>query len=187
LSTRFPPDIQDHQLLELDLRGFTAGRLLGRRGQLLITTRLEFKSDDFRQHESVFRLWADVQVTNQAEVQLPDLGRVYVRDPVFFTPQQAGRYGDAWTRSHDLLMLDMDYRQLDEIEAKRDGGPLTFRFTVGGTMYHEGRVAPLLPSVHQLTYPVSASEWTNLLSQLGYGTYLSVEIPLTCSGCATLQ
>jgi len=72
-----------------------------------------------------------------------DLGRVYRREPVFFTPrQQAGRYSDAWTRSHDLLVLDMDYRQFDEIEAKRDGGPLTFQHVgQGGELVGFGQQA----------------------------------------------
>jgi hypothetical protein len=76
-------------------------------------------------------------------------------------------------------VLDVDYGQLDQIERQRQGGRLTFTFTVGGIVQHGGQVARLYPSHGPLTCEISASKWTELLTQLGYGTFVTVEIPLT--------
>jgi hypothetical protein len=63
LRGRFPPDYKEEPFLELDLREFFAGPLLGRRGQIQVTTKLGFKAADaYRKDQSAFWLWADVQV-----------------------------------------------------------------------------------------------------------------------------
>jgi hypothetical protein len=86
----------------------------------------------------------------------------------------------AWgRRENDQLILGVDHRQLDEIEQKRDGGRLTFIFTIGGLLHHRGMVVPLRPNNHTLMYEVGASTWVELLAQLGYGTYLTIEVPFT--------
>lgn len=180
---------QDVRFLELDLRDINARQLLGQRGQLKIGTKLVFKTgEDHRKVDSVFLLWAEVQVSTQAGQTPLDLGRAVIRDPVFFSPEQpAGRIGDPWTRVVDHLVLDLDYRQLDEIETKRQGGPLTFWFAVGGTIYHDGRLVQLYPGNHQLTYEVGGSTWIQLLAQLGYGSYLNLEVPLTSPNGVTKE
>src|SRR5438094_5773768 len=91
LSVRFPGDTRDQPFLELDLREVTARPLLGRRGQLQVMTKLVFKAEEaYRQDQSVFQLWADVRVSGQRGVPMPDLGRAVVADPVFFDPPQSG-------------------------------------------------------------------------------------------------
>jgi hypothetical protein len=81
-------------------------------------------------------------------------------------------------RAVDRLTLDLDHRQLDEIEKKRQGGPLFLWFALGGLVYHEGKVASLYPANNQVTYEVSQSDWIKLLNQLEYGTYVTIEVPL---------
>src|SRR5216683_1212700 len=189
LSAQFPQSIAVVQFVELDLRDLSANVLIGRRGQLQFTTKLVFKAGDvFRQDQSVFQFWADVRVAGQDGAPLPNLGRATIPEPVFFTPLPPDNpvpvRHDPWTRANDHLMLVVDFRQLDEIEHKRRGGSLTFTVTVGGVVYHGGRIATLHPSNHQLTYEVSASTWLQLLNQLGYGTYMNIEIPIT--GLASL-
>jgi hypothetical protein len=183
LSAQFAPAITNDSFLELDLRDVYTNVLLGRRGQLQFMTKLVFKAEDeYRKDQSVFWLWADMRVQGQDGVPW-DLGRARIPDPVFFGPASADRFAsthrDPWTRVVDRLTLDLDYRQLDEIEAKRQGGPLTFTFTVGGTVQHSGKIGLLYPANHQLTYDVSESEWIKLLGQLNYGTYMTIEVPLT--------
>lgn len=85
---------------------------------------------------------------------------------------------DPWMRAVDRLTLDLDHRQLDEIEKKRQGGPLFLWFALGGLVYHEGKVASLYPANNQVTYEVSQSDWIKLLNQLEYGTYVTIEVPL---------
>lgn len=183
LCARFPPDAQERPFLELDLREFFAGPLLGRRGQLQVTTKLAFKAADaYRKDQSVFWLWADVQVmTGPNNLPLPSLGRAVLPEPVFFRSDDegTGTNHDPWTRSTDRLVLDLDHRQLDEIERHRKGSSLTFTFTAGGIVQHGGQVARLYPNPYALTYEVGASKWVELLTQLGYGTYLTFEVPLT--------
>ena len=185
LSVQFPPSTSTEPLLELDLREIYTDTRLGRRGQLQVKTKLVFKAgDEYRKDQSVFRFWADVRVQAQDGVQYK-LGRAVIPEPVFFgTPSEediffAPVHHDPWTRAVDQLTLDLDHRQLEEIEQKRRGGALTFTFVVGGTVQHGGRIGLLYPANHQLTYDVSASDWIRLLSQLGYGAYVTVEVPLT--------
>jgi hypothetical protein len=165
--------------------------LAGRRGQMQVGTKLVFKgADSYRQDQTTFWLWADVTVAGEDRVPLPGLGRAVVADPVCFYPPQPNDYGlqrvqDPWMRGHHKLTLDLDYRQLDEIESKRKGGPLTFTFRVGGRVMHGGRVGSLNPSNHQLTYDIGTSDWIRLLGQMGYGQYLTVEIPMTAPGQLT--
>lgn len=183
LSVQFPPTTTAEPLLEVDLRDMYTNVLLGRRGQLQVMTKLVFKgSDAYRKDQSVFQIWADVRVQGQDGVPW-SLGRAVIPEPVFFGPPAADGFApvhhDPWTRAIDRLTLDLDHRQLDEIEQKRQGGSLTFTFLVGGTVQHGGRIGLLYAANHQLTYDVSASDWTRLLAQLGYGTYMSIEVPLT--------
>lgn len=183
LSAQFPPAATTEPYLELDLRDINTSAMLGRRGQLLITTKLVFKAgDEYRKDESVFEFWADVRVQGQDGVA-GSIGRAVMAQPVFFGPPSANSFApahhDPWTRAFDQLTLELDHRQLDEIEQKRRGGPLTFIFKVGGTVQHGGRIALLYPSNNQLTYDVSGDEWIRLLGQLGYGTYVTIEVPLT--------
>jgi hypothetical protein len=104
-----------------------------------------------------------------------------VPDPIFFAPQPEGigPRSDPWTRSQDRLVLDIDFRQLDEIERKRQGGQLIFIVQLGGVAYHESKIGTLYPANHTLLYQVGASDWQQVLSQLTYGTYVNIEIPLT--------
>ena len=77
------------------------------------------------------------------------------------------------------MTLDLDHRQLEEIEQKRRGGPLTFTFLVDGIVQRDGRIGRLYAANNQLTYDVSESEWIRLLGQLGYGSYVTIEVPIT--------
>jgi hypothetical protein len=182
LSVQLPPATTTVPILELDLRDIYTDVLLGRRGQLQAMTKLVFKGrDEYRKDQSAFYIWADVRV--QGEDGVPSsLGRAVIPQPVFFGPPSADSFApahhDPWTRAIDRLTLDVDHRQLDEIELKRRGGSLTFTFLVGGTVQHGGKIGLLYPSNHQLTYDVSASEWIRLLGQLNYGAYVTVEVPL---------
>ncbi len=183
LSAQFPPETTTEPFLELDLRDIYTDVRLGRRGQLQVVSKLVFKArDDYRKDQTVFRLWADVRVQGQDGVPW-SVGRAIIPEPVFFGPPSASSFTpahyDPWMRAIDRLTLDLDHRQLDEIEQKRRGGPLTFAFLVGGTVQHGGRIGVLYAANNQLTYDVSASDWIRLLGQLGYGTYVTVEVPLT--------
>jgi hypothetical protein len=183
LSAQFPPSTSTEPFLELDLRDINTNVLLGRHGQLQVITKLVFKAgDEYRKDQSVFQFWADVRVQGQDGVQW-GLGRAVIPEPVFFGPPSENGFApvhhDPWTRAIDRLTLDLDHRQLEEIEQKRRGGPLTFTFLVGGTVQHSGRIGLLYPANHQLTYDVSASDWIRLLGQLGYGTYVTIEVPMT--------
>jgi len=182
LSVQFPPATSTEPFLELDLRDIYTNVLLGRRGQLQVLTKLVFKAgDEYRKDQSVFEIWADVRVQGQDGVP-SNLGRAAIPEPVFFGPPAAHSFApahlDPWTRVVDRLTLDLDHRQLDEIEQKRRGGSLTFTFLVDGTVQCGGRVGKLYAANHQLTYDVSASDWVQLLAQLGYGSYVTVEVPL---------
>lgn len=183
LSAQFPPATTTEPFLELDLRDMYTDVRLGRRGQLQVMTKLVFKAkDEYRKDQSVFQLWADVRVQGQDGVP-SSIGRAVIPEPVFFGPpspnSSAPGHYDPWMRAVDRLRLDLDHRQLEEIEQKRRGGPLMFTFLIGGTVQHRGRIVLLYPSNHQLTYDVSESEWIRLLGQLMYGTYVTVEVPLT--------
>jgi hypothetical protein len=96
-----------------------------------------------------------------------------------------GRWPLAGTRAHDRLDLDLDFRQLDEIERTRNGGPLQFTITLGGVAYHDGKVGTPYPANHTLIYTVGASDWQQVLSQFSYGTFVNVEIPVTSSNGVT--
>ena len=183
LSTRFGQATTDQPFVELDLRDINTSVLIGRRGQLQFLTKLVFKAgDEYRKDQSIFQLWADMRVQGQNGGP-SDLGRAAIPEPVFFAPPSTDSFApvhhDPWTRAVDRLVLDLDYRQLDEIEQKRRGGPLTFTVMVSGIVQHGGKIGKLYPANHQLTYDVSASDWIRLLGQLNYGTYLNIEIPLT--------
>jgi hypothetical protein len=183
LSAQFPPDASTEPFLEFDLRDISTDVRLGRRGQLQVTTKLVFKAgDEYRKDQTVFRLWTDVRVQGQDGVPW-SVGRAAIPEPVFFGPPSAESFTpvhhDPWTRAIDRLTLDLDHRQLDEIEQKRSGGQLTFTFVVGGIVQHSGRIGLLYAANHQLTYDVSTSDWIRLLGQLNYGTYITVEVPLT--------
>jgi hypothetical protein len=183
LSVQFPPATSTEPFLELDLRDIYTNILLGRRGQLQVMTKLVFKAgDDYRKDQSVFRIWADVRVQGQDGVPW-SLGRAAIPEPVFFGPPSADSFApahfDPWMRAVDRLTLDLDHRQLEEIEQKRRGGPLTFTFLVDGTVQCGDRIGRLYAANSQLTYDVGESEWIRLLSQLGYGNYLTIEVPLT--------
>jgi hypothetical protein len=183
LSAQFPPDTTTEPFLEFDLRDIYTDARLGRRAQLQVMTKLVLKAgDEYRKDQSVFQIWADVRVQGQDGVPW-SLGRAVVAEPVFFGPPSADGFAqvhrDPWTRAIDRLTLDLDHRQLDEIEQKRRGGPLTFTFIVGGIVHHGGRIGTLYASNSQLTYDVSESDWIRLLGQLGYGTYVTIEVPLT--------
>jgi hypothetical protein len=183
LSIQLPPATTTEPILELDLRDIYTDVMLGRRGQLQVMTKLVFKGrDEYRKDQTAFQIWADVRVQGRDGVP-SSLGRAVILQPVFFGPPSADSFApvhhDPWSRTVDRLSLDVDHRQIDEIEQKRRGGPLTFTFLVGGTVQHGGKIGLLYPSNHQLTYDVSESEWIRLLGQLGYGTYVIVEVPLT--------
>jgi hypothetical protein len=183
LSVQFPPSTSTEPFLELDLRDIYTDVRLGRRGQLQVMTKLVFKAgDEYRKDQTVFQLWADVRMQGQDGVPW-SLGRAVVPEPVFFGPPSADSFApvhhDPWTRAVDRLTLDVDFRQLEEIEQKRNGGPLTFTFLVDGTAQHGGRIGRLYAANRQLAYDVSASDWIRLLGQLGYGAYVTVEVPLT--------
>lgn len=189
LSVQFPPATSTEPLIELDLRDIYTAVLLGRHGQLQVATKLVFKGgDDYRKEQSVFHIWADVRVEGQNGGPAA-LGRAVIPDPVFFGRPSADSFAavhhDPWTRAVDRLTLDVDHRQLDEIEQKRCGGPLTFTFLVDGIVQCGGKVGKLYASNRQLTYDVSASDWIRLLGQLDYGTYLTIEVPLTGPNCLT--
>ena len=146
-------------------------------------TKLVFKGrDEYRKGQSVFHLWADVRAQGQDGVP-SSLGRAVVPQPIFFGPTSADSFApahhDPWSRTIDRLTLGVDHSQLDEIEQKRRGGPLTFTLGLGGTVQHGGRIGMLYAANNQLTYDVGESEWIRLLSQLGYGTYVTVEVPVT--------
>lgn len=183
LSAQFPPDATTEPFLELDLRDIYTDVRLGRRAQIQVVTKLVFKAgDEYRKDQSVFQLWADVRVQGQDGVPW-NLGRAVIPEPVFFGPPSEDGFPpvhrDPWTRAVDRLTLDLDQRQLDEIEQKRRRGPLTFTFAVGGIVHHGGRIGLLYAANSQLTYDVSESDWIRLLGQLGYGTYVTIEVPLT--------
>jgi hypothetical protein len=183
LSAQFPPSTSTEPFLELDLRDIYTDVRLGRRGQLQVMTKLVFKAgDEYRKDQTVFQLWADVRVQGQDGVPW-SIGRAVIPEPVFFGPPSADSFApvhhDPWMRAVDRLTLDVDFRQLEEIEQKRNGGQLTFAFLVDGTVQHGGRIGRLHARNNQLTYDVSASDWIRLLAQLGYGAYVTVEVPLT--------
>lgn len=180
LSAQFPPNTAADPFLELDLREIYTDTRLGRRGKLEVKTKLVFKAgDEYRKDQSVFDLWADMRVQGQDGMQW-SLGRAVIPEPVFFGPgSPGGGHRDPWTRAIDRLTLDVDHRQLDEIEQKRRGGPLTFIFLIDGTVQHGGRIGRLYADNPQLSYDVSASDWIKLLAQLEYGRYVMIEIPLT--------
>jgi len=183
LSVQFPPATSTEPFLELDLRDIYTNVLLGRRGQLQVMTKLVFKAgDEYRKDQSVFQIWAEVRVQGRDGVPW-SVGRAVIPEPVFFGPPSANSFApvhhDPWTRAIDRLTLDLDHRQLDEIEQKRRGGSLTFTFLVDGIVQHGGRVGKLYAANHQLTYDVNAGDWIQLLGQLGYRTYVTVEVPLT--------
>jgi len=174
LSVQFPPGTSTEPFLELDLRDIYTSALLGRRGQLQVMTKLVFRaSDDYRKEQSVFRIWADLRVQGQDGVPW-SLGRAAIPEPVFFGPPSADSFApahfDPWMRAVDRLTLDLDHRQLEEIEQKRRGGPLIFTFLVDGTVQCGDRIGRLYAANNQLTYDVSESEWIRLLSQLEYGS-----------------
>jgi hypothetical protein len=183
LSAQLPPADSTEPFLELDLRDIYTDVRLGRRGQIQVMTKLVFKGhDEYRKDQSVFQLWADVRVQGQDGVPW-SLGRAVMPQPVFFGPPSANSFApahhDPWSRTVDRLTLDVDHRQLEEIEQKRRGGPLTFAFLVGGTVQHGDKIGLLYAANNQLTYDVSESEWIRLLRQLNYGTYVTVDVPLT--------
>lgn len=181
LSAQFPHTLATEAFVEADLRDLSGRTLIGQRGQLQFMTKLVFKAaESYRQTQSVVRLWADVQAQSANGMPLPDLGRAVIPDPIFFAPQQdIGPRSDPWTRSFDRLVLDVDFRQLDEIELIRQGGQLTFIVKLGGVAYYEGKIGTLYPANHTLLYQVGASDWQQVLNQLTYGTYVNLEIPLT--------
>lgn len=183
LSVQFPPATSTEPFLELDLRDIYTNVLLGRRGQLQVMTKLVFRAgDDYRKDQSVFRIWADVRVQGQDGVPW-SLGRAAIPEPVFFGPPPADSFApthfNPWMRAVDRLTFDLDHRQLEEIEQKRRGGPLIFTFLVDGTVQCGDRIGRLYAANNQLTYDVSESEWIRLLGQLGYGNYVTIEVPLT--------
>ncbi len=189
LSARFPGSVSTEPYVELDLREINIAPLAGRRGQLHFLTKLVFKAADaYKKDQSVIQLWADVRVSGQDGVWL-DLGRANLTAPVFFEPLPADALptlrNDPWTRVADRLALDFDHRQVDDIEQKRKGGQLTFILGVGGVLHHAGAIASLYPSNHQVTYEVSASAWLQFLNQFGYGTYVTIEVPITSSAGLT--
>lgn len=184
LSARLFQDHNDEPLVEVDLRDLEGTMLLGRRGQLQFTIRLVFKgSDAYRQEQTVLQLWAETRVSGPGNTSMRSPGRAAIVKPVIFKPEQptriGGRHDDPWTRIHDPLTLDLDFWQLDEIERKRQGGSLTFTFTRGGVAYHGGKVGMLYPDNHQVQYQVATSDWHQTLANLGYGTFVNVEVPLT--------
>jgi hypothetical protein len=190
LSARLESSTADERIVELDLRDISALPLLGRHGQLQFATKLVFKAEDaYRQDRSMIELWADIRVNGQDGVPMPNPGRAILAEPVYFEPitgpSVVPMHVDPWTRSHDRLLLDLDHRQIDEIERRRNGGRLTFTFTIGGLIHHGGRVAALRPSNHTLTYDVSSSSWLEILAQLGYGAVVTIEVPLPAPGGLT--
>ena len=154
---------------------------MGRRAELLFTARLVFKAEGaYRDERSVFYLWADVEVGTSELTGRSNLGRALIRDPVIF---EAGGLsvtrGDHWARAFDVITVDLDQRQLDEIERLRNCGQIVFMFRLGGLLHHRGQILWMQPSNHTLSYEVSGSDWIDVLRQLGYGTsYVSVEVPV---------
>lgn len=180
LSALFPPDRAEQPFVEADLRSLSGSRGVGRRGRLVFMTKLVFKAPDaYRQDQSVLWLWADVRAMGPDQVPIPDLGRAVIPEPVIFAPStdEGGRRVDPWTRTHDQLTLELDFQQLDEIERRRQGGSLTFTIKLGGIAHHGGKFCTLYPDNHTLMYQVGSSDWQQLLNQLEYGNFLSVEIP----------
>lgn len=183
LTAQLGSTLKSVPFLELDLRDVSTRVLLGRRGQLQFLAKLVFKAgEEYREEPSVFRLWADVRVDTPG-ASPRELGRAEVPVPVFFKPPSPEDFApvhyDPWTRVIDRLTLDVDHRLLDEIEQRRNGGPVTFTFAVGGIVQHGDSTDLLNASNHQISYEIAASDWTRLLMQLEYGTYMTVEIPLT--------
>jgi hypothetical protein len=184
LSARLHPSDDEVRFLELDLREVNGSPQLGARGQLRFTTKLVFKAEDaYREQRSVFMLWADIEVAASEVTGRANLGRALMLDPVIFDGrQQMTTRGDPWTRAFDTLTLDLDHRQIDEIERIRDGGRLVFMLRPGGLIHHAGQIATLHPSNHTLTYEINTSAWIQILVQLCYETsYLTIQIPIVSS------
>jgi hypothetical protein len=180
LTVSFQPADGVQPFVEVDLRSLIGFPLAGRRGQLRFLMKLVFKApDNYRQAQSVIGLWADVQVSRQGNPQQLNLNRASARDLVFFDPDgSALPHSDPWTREARCLVLDLDFRQLDEIEQIREGEKLVFSVSLDGIAYHNGKISKLSSS-QDLMYPVAASDWQQILSNLNYGTFANVEIPLT--------
>ena len=168
----------DEPLLEIDLRGLMGQSWLGDRCQLQFETKILFVAQGrFRETPSMIELWAEMMVGREDQSASPRrLGRAVLSEPAPFAPpdtQIQRQTNDPWVRHSDRLVVDLDYRQLDEIEEMRRGEALAFWCSLGGLVHHKGEVARLQPANHRLRYRVGESDWVGLLSQMGYGRYLT--------------
>jgi hypothetical protein len=183
-STTLSAWLSDQQrgirLLEVDLRGLTGSPLVGRRVRLDFDTKLAFVGDEsYAKTHPVFDLWGEVTVSRDRTAPPRSLGRLRLKEPAFVMPStpEAG----PWMRRLELR-LELNQRQLDEIEELRAGGGLVFSINLDGLGHLSGGVGRLTPSNNFLYYEASQSDWIRLLDQVQYGRYVAIEVALPQPG-----
>jgi hypothetical protein len=165
--------------VEVDLRGLTGSPMLGRRFRFDFQTKLAFLGGEtYSKDKPVFDLWAEITVSKERGAPPRELGRIRLNDPAFVTPN--ANEINSWTRQA-WLRLELDHRQLDEIEELRAGGGVWFSFNLDGIIYLSGVVERLNPA-SQVFYEVSQSDWVKLLDQVQYGKYVMIEVALPRPG-----
>jgi hypothetical protein len=179
LSARLTDEPRDIRLVEIDLRGLNSSPLVGRRVRLDFQTKLAFVGADiYSKDHPVFDIWAEVTVSKDRSAPPHQLGRLRLSEPAFVVPN--ANEGGSWTRSVQLR-LEVDQRQLDEIEELRAGGGLSFSLALDGLIYLPSIVGRLNPA-SQLFYQVSQSDWVRLLDQVQYGRYVTIEVAIPSAG-----
>ena len=181
LSTRLNDELRDIRLVDVDLRGLTGSSIVGRRVRLDFITKLAFTGEDsLAKAHPMFDLCGEVTVCKEHGAPPRPLGRLHLREPAF-VPSNLGDLR-SWTPQHIPLRLELDQRQMDEIEELRAGGGLGFWINLEGVVHVHGVVSKLNPSSGQLFYEVGQSDWIKLLNQMQYGRYMTIEVPLPQAG-----
>jgi len=180
LSARVTDAPRDTKLIEVDLRGLSGVPLLGRRVRLDFDTKLTFAGGDtYSKLHPSFDLWAEVTVSKEHGSPPRQLGALRLSEPAFVVPN--ANDAGSWTRSA-RLRLELDHRQLDDIEEVRSGGGLLFSLALDGVIHLPDVTGRLYPSNNSIWYEVGQSDWIRLLAQVQYGTYITIEVALPKPG-----
>ncbi len=176
MSARLTDEPRDTRLLEVDLRGLRGHPLVGRRVRLIFDTKLTFAGDPtLAKANPMFELWGEVMVSREPNSPQRQLGRMQLAEPVFVLPE---RDGGRYYVPRAELRLELDSRQLDEIEELRAGGGVAFLISLDGLVHVSGSTVRLNTNPGHIQYEASQSEWIKLLAQVEYGRYLTIEVEL---------
>lgn len=163
--------------LEADLRSMHGDRGLRRFG-LRCQVRLSLEPDALEADGvTAIWLWADVTASRDSNVPLR-LGRVSADEPVFLGGTDGGPQRHPARVATASLAFELDALQMEALETVRAGGSLIFTFRLGGVALHHGAYGSVV-ATSDIRHPVAQSEWAELLTNVGYGTVITIEVPLT--------